>query len=233
MVNEKAKSMVHKRTIAQVNKRKIRRKSVSPYASIDWKNATQLFQRDSQKKIVQKTITARSLLLWLAGAAEKGLVYLAHADDPAVVEYLLEGTGPLSWRMQHMVSRFQQQKYVTVAEKTDGSIVVRITKHGLIRALGYNLRTMQLKKPNVWDKKWRLVIFDVPEKHRRLRDIFRMRLKQLGLYALQESVYVSPYPCFEEVEFLRELYGISFTVRYLLVEEIEDDRVIKRHFRLL
>lgn len=233
MVNRKINKKVNSLIVARIKKgQKIRRKSVSPYASIDWKNATQLFQRDSQKKIVQKTITARSLLLWLAGAADKGLVYLAHADDPAVVEYLLEGTGPLSWRMQHMVSRFQQQKYVTLEEKPDGSIVMRITKHGFVRALGYNLSTMQLKKPNMWDKKWRLVIFDVPEKHRRLRDIFRLRLKQLGLYALQESVYISPYSCFDEVEFLRELYGIAFTVRYLLVEKVEDDEYLRTHFKL-
>lgn len=230
MINKKVNSLIGKR----IKKgHKIRRKSVSPYASIDWKNARQLFHSTSQKDIGRKTLTARSLLLWLATAADKGLVYLAHADDPAVVEYLLEGTGPLSWRMEHMVNRFQKQKYVTVEEKPDGTTVVRITKHGLVRALGYQLNTMQLKKPKVWDKRWRLVIFDVPEKHRRLRDIFRLRLKQLGLYPLQESVYTSPFPCFDEVEFLRELYGIAFTVRYLLVEKVEDDKFLLSHFELI
>jgi hypothetical protein len=46
------------------------------------------------------------------------------------------------------------------------------------------------KKLNVnkkWDKKWRVVIFDIPERHRGLRDVFRKRLRQLSLYQLQKS----------------------------------------------
>ncbi len=57
-------------------------------------------------------------------------------------------------------------------------------------------------------------------------------LRQLELYPLQKSVFVSPYPCFDEVEFLRELYGVAFTVRYLLVERIEKDEFLKQHFNV-
>ena len=100
------------------------------------------------------------------------------------------------------------------------------------RALTYQLDTMMVRKPKRWDKKWRVVIFDIPEKYRRVRDIFRSRLRQLSLYQLQESVYISPYPCFSEIEFLRELYGVSFTVSYLLVDRIEDDELLRSHFEL-
>jgi CRISPR-associated endonuclease Cas2 len=75
-------------------------------------------------------------------------------------------------------------------------------------------------------------MFDVPNKYGKTRDVFRLRLEQLGLKKLQKSVYVSPYSCFQEVEFLRELYGIAITVQYLLVEQIEDDAFLKRQFNL-
>ena len=102
----------------------------------------------------------------------------------------------------------------------------------MTKALTYQLDTMKLDRPKKWDKKWRVVIFDVPNKYGRTRDIFRKRLDQLGLRKIQKSVYVSPYPCFKEVEFLRELYGIPVTVQYLLVEQIEDDAFLKRQFNL-
>lgn len=209
-----------------------RKKRPSLYASIDWKKAANLFHGTAQLHTTHKPLSAQSVLSALAVVAEKGLIFLAHGDNPAVVEFLHEGTGPLFWRSRHIIHRFQKQKYVTIEEKPNGTVVVKITRHGLVRALGYQLDTMGLKKPHRWDQKWRLIIFDVPEKYHRMRDVFRRRLKQLGLYALQESVYISPYPCFDEVEFLRELYGIAFTVRYLLVEKVENDAFLRRHFYL-
>lgn len=136
------------------------------------------------------------------------------------------------WRTRQLLDRFEKQKYVSVSEHADGKITVSITEKGMTRALTYELETLSMIKPKRWDKKWRIVIFDIPEKHKGIRDIFRMRLRQLGLFQLQESVYVSPYPCFDEVEFLRELYGVAFTARYLLAEKIEDDESLKQHFTL-
>lgn len=209
-----------------------KQKRISPYANIDWQKAAKFFQSERPKPVKASKITAGVLLRVLAQAADKGLMFVAHAADPAIVEYILEGSGPLTWETRHMINRFKKQRYATVVEKPDGTVTVRVTKHGLVRALSYQLDKMHIAPLKRWDGKWRVVIFDVPERYHRLRDIFRMRLKQLGLYPLQLSVYVSPYPCFDEVEFLRELYGIAFTVRYLLVEKIEDDSLLRRQFHL-
>jgi len=50
-----------------------------------------------------------------------------------------------------------------------------------------------------WDKKWRIIVFDIPEELRKERARFRTRLKWLGCVMLQESVFVFPYPCEEEL----------------------------------
>jgi phenylacetic acid degradation operon negative regulatory protein len=44
-----------------------------------------------------------------------------------------------------------------------------------------------------WDKKWRVVIFDIQELTRRTRDRLRTKLKELGFGMFQQSVYISPY----------------------------------------
>jgi len=215
-----------------MNVKRKRIKSISPYAKIDWNKAKTLFvglPSPSEKK----DITVKTILSKLASAADKGMVFMFNASNPAIAEYLLEGTGPLNWKTHSMIKRLQKQHDVTVTEDDDGKVTVKITKHGLTRALSYRLDSFSLQRATIWDGKWREVIFDIPDHYRRVRDLFRMRLVQLGLYRLQESVYISPYKCFDEVEFLRELYGIPFTVRYLLVEQLEDDGFLRRHFNLI
>lgn len=215
------------------NEQRRRKKQKSPYVNIQWNKVATLFHETSDHaKEKGITISAADILRGLASAADKGLMFITHAGNPAIVEYVLEGTGPLNWRTRHIINRFEKQKYVTVKESPDGAVTVKITKDGFARALTYKLESMQLAQPKQWDKKWRVVMFDVPDTYKKLRDIFRMRLKQIGLYQLQKSVYIFPYPCFNEVEFLRELYGIAFTVQYLLVEKIEQDSLLREHFHL-
>ncbi len=209
-------------------------KPQSPYSKIDWEKVAVLFARTKPKEMSEgKFPDAKELLSFLAVAGAVGLVF---AFPPAITGVAaLVQLGKRSyqpWGVRRALERFARQKYVTIKEHGDGRTTVTITKHGMTRALTYELNALQLNKPKRWDRKWRVVIFDIPEKYKDLRDLFRMRLCQLGLFQLQESVYVSPYPCFDEVEFLRELYGISFTVRYLLVERVEDDASLRTHFHL-
>ena len=51
-----------------------------------------------------------------------------------------------------------------------------------------------------WDKKLRLVIFDVQEINRFKRNHLRRLLKQLGFIMLQKSVWLSPYNQFETIK---------------------------------
>ncbi len=43
-----------------------------------------------------------------------------------------------------------------------------------------------------WDNKWRLVLFDIPEEKRDIRDQLRKSLKEIGFKNLQRSVWINP-----------------------------------------
>ena len=214
-------------------KLKAARKRHNPYAKIDWEKAAVLFRQSLPKTDkARRYPEVKEILHVLAAAGTVGLMFVAPGAGAVVGSMLLGNNSYRSWRTRQLLERLAKQKYVSVEEKDNGKVTVKITKQGMIRAITYELESMRLEKLTKWDGKWRVIIFDIPEKSRHVRDVFRMRLRQLGLYRLQESVYVSPYPCFNEVEFLRELYGVAFTVRYLLVEKLEDDAFLKRHFQL-
>lgn len=208
------------------------KKRNNPYANIQWKKAAALFTKQPEiKKGHRAHLRVRDLLAVLMKVGEIGLTLIFESRRQGVA-FLHPGID-VDWRLRQMLRQMEKRRFVRVIENQDASITAIVTKRGMVRALTYQLESMTISHPQSWDKKWRLVIFDIPVKFNRVRDIFRMRLRQLELYRLQESVYVSPYPCFDEVEFLRELYGVSFTVRYLLVEKIEEDAFLKQHFHLV
>lgn len=216
----------------KVHRLKIKKK-YNLYSNIDWNKTSVLFQRPLQQtKTTHFFPSTREILHTLGSAADKGMIFLLHGNKPGVEAVLLGERSYDNWRAKKTISQLSSQKYVSIEELANGQVKVKITKHGLARALTYELDSMKLLHPNHWDKKWRVIIFDIPEKDKRVRDIFRARLQQLGLYLLQESVYISPYPCFDEVEFLRELYGVAITVKYLLVEKLEDDLFLKNYFNI-
>lgn len=215
----------------RLNRRKTNRHD--PYANIDWEKASELFKYPPQTAQTDKKIPpVKEILKVLTVVGAVGLIFAFPGAAAGIAALVPGGNSYSRWGIKKAIRRLEKQKFVTTKENADGSTTVKITQKGMTRALTYQLDTLELKKPKRWDGKWRVVIFDVPEKYRRLRDIFRMRLGQLGLYQLQESVYVSPYPCFNEIEFLRELYSVSFNVRYLLVEKIEEDSLLRAHFEL-
>lgn len=42
-----------------------------------------------------------------------------------------------------------------------------------------------------WDGKWRIIIFDIPEKNRQIRNLLRYRLKEWGFIKWQKSVWAT------------------------------------------
>ncbi|MBI2405092.1 hypothetical protein HYV22_02840, partial [Candidatus Gottesmanbacteria bacterium] len=184
-----------------------RKKFVNPYTHIEWKKAQVLFQRPMvQEPSKNKFPSVNQILQIIARAGDVGALFLFKGDKPGL-DSLIYKEFPRGdhWRAKQMIKQLAKQHYIHIKEHRDGKVTVSITKQGMTRALTYRLDAMHLIHPKKWDNKWRVVIFDIPERYKRIRDIFRMRLGQLGLYQFQESVYVFPYHCFDEIEFLREL----------------------------
>lgn len=208
------------------------KKRQSPYVNIDWDKASQLFKQPLKYKDNKLYPAVRELLHILAAAGAIGISFAFPKAGATIGSLLLKDTQYQGWRINQITNQLIDRKFIEIVYNNDNTITVIITKNGMVRALKYQLDSMEIHKPRRWDKKWRVIIFDIPEKYKKIREIFRNRLQQLNLYQLQESVYVYPYPCFDEIEFLRELYGIPSKVLYLLVDKIEDDEFLKNRFDL-
>lgn len=129
------------------------------------------------------------------------------------------------------IRRAERRGLLTVVERRHRPPIVRITEKGRKLLAQRQLEQAAVDRPKRWDGKWRLVIFDVPEKRRRDRDLLRGTLRRLGFYRLQQSVWLYPYDCCDLVTLTRTAYGLEHvTVRYATVAHLEEDEHIRRHF---
>ncbi|MDR3642907.1 MAG: hypothetical protein P4L74_04750 [Candidatus Doudnabacteria bacterium] len=105
----------------------------------------------------------------------------------------------------------------------------KLTKKGSLKIL---LEKAEIKTVQPWDGKWRLAIFDIPERFNNSRDNFRHLLKQNGFVKLQASVFISPYPISRAaLTYLKEV-GLDHFVRILKIEELDNDSALKKKFGL-
>lgn len=132
-------------------------------------------------------------------------------------------------KLKPRIKNLLKRKLVAIKEE-DGQMVVKLTEKGKTLLLRYDLDRMKIKKPSSWDGKWRLVIFDIPNEQKQARELFREKLKQLEFYPLQKSVFLTPFPCFSEIEFLRQVLGVGEYVRVLIVQRLEGEKLFKHHF---
>ena len=88
------------------------------------------------------------------------------------------------------------------------------------------------KKPKRWDGKWRVLIFDIPERRRGTREQIRRTLLNLGFKRLQDSVWVYPYDCEDLITLFKIDFRIGKDLLYMVVDKIELDTSLRKHFNL-
>lgn len=132
-------------------------------------------------------------------------------------------------RYYQSLRRLEKQGYIKRYLKGKKNLI-RLTPLGNKKAHQYLFKNLKIKIPKTWDQKWRLVIFDVPEEKKTLRDIIRQRLKNWDFYQLQKSVFVYPFDCQKEISALKYLYNLDSYLQFIVAESIETEIDLVNHF---
>ena len=123
-------------------------------------------------------------------------------------------------RIHEAIKRLNRKRLVELIEKGD-KLYIKITDNGKKLIRGFDYDNLQLPRSKKWDKKWRLIIFDIPNEKRKERLAFSKKLKDLGFYPLQESVFIYPYDCRDEIDFICKFLSIGRYVNYCIVESLD------------
>lgn len=191
--------------------------------------------------LINPTVKKILLILGLTGFVTASLIIptLPLAAKP-VVDYYKKKKGEQEFkewerfnqsRLKFLLKRLYQQKVVDF-KNTDGQTIIILTEKGKKKILSYQLEKIMIEKPPKWDGKWRVIIYDIKKERKILGDIFRRFLQKMQFIKLQKSVYLTPYPCDEQIEFLRQYYGLGEEILYLVAQKIENEEVYKKYFGL-
>lgn len=107
---------------------------------------------------------------------------------------------------------------------------IEITQKGREHIRKMEFDDLSVTRPEVWDKKWRVVISDIPEKERVLRNVMRAKLYQIGFLQVQKSVFVFPFECTREVNLICDNLGGRKYIKYLIADIIEGETEIIEQF---
>jgi DNA-binding transcriptional regulator PaaX len=134
-----------------------------------------------------------------------------------------------TYTINRSVQRLVNKGFVKFEEK-NGSKFIAIT------SLGKKYLEQEVQKGGVlkkkWDKKWRIVIFDIHENKKQIRDKLRNTLISIGFYRLQNSVWVYPHDCEDLIKLLKADLEIGKEILYIISEHIEYDKPIREYFGL-
>ena len=129
------------------------------------------------------------------------------------------------------VSRLQRGGYIEMKEQ-NGKVFAMLTEKGKRGFAHYQLQASSPQKPQRWDGKWRIAIFDVKEERRLARDRLRNELRNFGFVRLQQSVWVYPYDCEELIALLKTDERLWGSVLYIVAEKVEGEEKLKKIFDL-
>jgi DNA-binding transcriptional regulator PaaX len=78
------------------------------------------------------------------------------------------------------------------------------------------IHTIDKKRDNIW----KIIIFDIPETKRQVRNVLRSKLTSLGFKKWQNSIWISPYTLAPEIEEELNELAKHFFIRLIKTTEI-------------
>ena len=177
---------------------------------------------------------------WLIFLAAIGITLSSPAGTRAFLKelnkYLEERRGKdarqyKTQQLSQAIYRLKKRKLINIKELSNGETRIKLTEKGHRRKIQYDLENMKIPDQASWDGKWRILMFDIPESKRESRDSLTNKLRNLGFIQFQKSVWVYPYPCAEEIDFVTEYFSIAENVNLITVR-IENDKPLRKEFKL-
>jgi hypothetical protein len=191
----------------------------------------------AQAFVESDSVTATAGKFLLMTVALGGIVF-AGALAPGMLVFSRSFKKSRKYSDQQLKNAFynlKKRNLVEIIQELDGKIKVKLTNNGKERIREFSLETLSIKKPLKWDKKWRILIFDIPSKPKifnQAREALRSKIKELGFFQMQKSTWIFPYECEDEILLIAELYHVQKYIEIITAERILHGEVMKRRFKL-
>ncbi len=113
----------------------------------------------------------------------------------------------------------KRNNYIKV-KNLEGKKAVMLTGGGMDKAIKAACKAEVGKYKRRKDGKWIMIIFDIPKRDERKRNLLRSVLQNFGYKILQKSVWVTPHDMYEKTENMLQYYSLDKYVKIFLIEEL-------------
>jgi phenylacetic acid degradation operon negative regulatory protein len=169
---------------------------------------------------IRRVSRAKKLLDIIEAAIGDSGVFCSYKELSIRLHHGYEG------RLSQAINNLKRSGYLEIVEINNAKSL-RLTARGRIKAL-----LPMGRKRHKWDGRWRLIAFDIEEKRRRTRDVFRAQLGLLGFKMFQKSLWITPYDTSEEVEKLIDVLGLENNVDYFIADAVTNESRLINLFKL-
>jgi len=178
------------------------------------------------------------LLMFLA----LGTIACGGAVLPGILKTIKAFSGDKNWQNQlskkklaNALAHLKNKELIEIIADDNNKVKVVLTNSGQKRVREYSIDTLKIKKPEKWDGKWRILMFDIPSKpkiYNNARESLRNKIKDLGFFQVQKSAWAYPYECEDELLFVAEAFEVQKYIEILTVEKLLHEKTLKYKFRL-
>ncbi|MDO8590813.1 MAG: hypothetical protein Q7R65_02430 [bacterium] len=184
-------------------------------------------EQESRKRTRRKNLQK----IILRSVAVAGVLSVALLAPNALVAIDKLSGGKLR-RQKEFVNSSRKRLVKAGLLRQDKNYRLTLSPKGEAKLRQLELKEYKIIKPKRWDKKWRVLVFDIRENHRNIRDQLRHTLITVGFLKIQQSVWIYPYDCEDLITLVKADFGIGKEVLYMIVDSVEYDLPIKKHFGL-
>lgn len=180
------------------------------------------------------SVSATATKFVLAGLALGGIVF-AGALAPNIFPPFKKFKRSKRYSPSQVRNAFytlKRRKFIEIVKEKDGKIKARLTNKGKSRIKEFYFEGLKISKPRRWDRKWRVVIFDVPIRFNPARVALREKIRELGFFRLQQSVWVHPYPCKDEILLVAEVFEVEPFIEIITAEKMLHENKLRNFFNL-
>lgn len=98
------------------------------------------------------------------------------------------------------------------------------------RQLAKRKGALSVAIPERWDKHWRVIVYDIPEKQQQGRRALTRLLREMGCFQLQKSTWITPFSCRDVIAIAAAEAKVDQYVTYLEATYLDNQQPLLARF---
>ncbi|NCU30198.1 hypothetical protein EOL73_01150 [Candidatus Saccharibacteria bacterium] len=134
--------------------------------------------------------------------------------------------------LDRVAAELRRQGLLEISKRDKKHLLLQLSVKGIHRLQRSEIGAVTIPEPTLWDKKWRMVTYDIPATYSIKRRLFTTELRRLGFAMVRESVWFHPHPCFDQLDELVRYCGIVPYVTFAEISRLDKTTLekLKRHY---